>query len=170
MARFTDSAAPIVFSTDSFRTSPEQDSPSMMTSEMFVMMTDKQTKPEGSSGAKGLQLVLSLHPHFQDMTVVDFSTGKIYFCQFLESTPDWCHSCGWIRSEGNCQQIVQSTGYFRSALYPDRNETVQLMTRIAVSVKKFHDVRTLFGRKDFICQNMDLIWSQQRSSSFHWYF
>ena len=62
---------PIVFSTDSFRTSPEQDSPSTMTSEMFVMMTDKQTKPEGSSGAKGLQLVLSLHPHFQDMTVVE---------------------------------------------------------------------------------------------------
>ena len=55
---------PIVFSTDSFRTSPEQDSPSTMTSEMFVMMTDKQTKPEGSSGAKGLQLVLSLHPSF----------------------------------------------------------------------------------------------------------
>ena len=62
---------PIVFSTDSFRTSPEQDSPSTMTSEMFVMMTDKQTKPEGTSGAKALQLVLWLHPHFEDMTAVE---------------------------------------------------------------------------------------------------
>ena len=42
-----------------------------MTSEMFLLLTDKPTKPEGSSGAKGLQLILSLHPHFQDMTVVE---------------------------------------------------------------------------------------------------
>ena len=40
-----------------------------MTSEMFLLLTDKPTKPEGSSGAKGLQLILSLHPHFQDMPV-----------------------------------------------------------------------------------------------------
>ena len=69
MARFTDSTNSLFygFLSDKSRTRP----PSTMTSEMFVMMTDKQTKPEGSSGAKGLQLVLSLHPHFQDMTVVE---------------------------------------------------------------------------------------------------
>ena len=36
--------------------SPEQGLPSTMTSEMFVRMTDKQTKPEGSPEAKGLQM------------------------------------------------------------------------------------------------------------------
>ena len=55
--------------------------------EMFVRMTDKQTKREGSSRALAIHLVLPLHPHCQDMTVVDFSTGKIFFCQFLESNP-----------------------------------------------------------------------------------
>ena len=41
-----------------------------------MRMTDKQTKPEGIPGAQAIQLILPLHPHCQDVTVVDFFKGK----------------------------------------------------------------------------------------------
>ena len=50
--------------------------------EMFVRMTDKQTKPEGSPGGQAIQLILSLHPYCQDITVVEsrwiFLQGKFF--------------------------------------------------------------------------------------------
>ena len=73
----------------SFRTSPEQDSPSTMTSEMFVRMTDKQTKPEGSPEAKGLQM----------KEAAWFFRGKVFCCEYLEFNPrDESldeHTCKW---------------------------------------------------------------------------
>ena len=54
--------------------------------EMFVRMTDKQTKREGSSRALAIHLVLPLHPHCQDMTVVDFFKGKSFSVNSLNQT------------------------------------------------------------------------------------
>ena len=166
----------IVFSTDFFRTSPERGVrntthlPRWLLRCLWWWLTSQLSLKvvQGPRDYNWFYRCTLIFKTCQWRKAAWLFGGKVYFCQFLESTPER-HCCGWMRSEGNCQQIVQSTGYFRTTLHPDRNETIQLMTRIVVSVKKFHKlgqaVRKWFGRRDFICQNMDLIWSQQRSSS-----
>ena len=51
-----------------------------------MRMTDKQTKPEGIPGAQAIQLILPLHPHCQDVTVVDFFKGKSFSVNSLNQT------------------------------------------------------------------------------------
>ena len=136
-------SASIFFSMDSFQTSPERGVqnkthlPRWRLRCLWWWLTSKQSLKvvQGPRHYNWFYRCTLIFKTWLSWKAAWLFGGKMYFCQFLESTPEGWHCCGWIRSEGNCQQIVQSTGYFRTALHPDRNETIQLMTRIAVSVK-----------------------------------
>ena len=71
------------------------------------MMTDKQTKPEGSSGAKGFQLVLSLHPpfsrHDSGGKLLDFLRESLCVTFHMHTSKHICLAWGGHRSGGSRQ-------------------------------------------------------------------
>ena len=71
-------------------------------------VTNKQTKPEGSSRALAIHLVLPLHPHCQDMTVVDSFKGKSFSVNSLNQTQQMKFSMHTTAAGKRIWQNVQS--------------------------------------------------------------
>ena len=71
-------------------------------------VTNKPTKPEGSSRALARHLVLPLHPHCQDMTVVDSFKGKSFSVNSLNQTQQMKFSMHTTAAGKRIWQSIQS--------------------------------------------------------------